>query len=166
MDDGITLRPIRPDDEAFLYRVYASTRQDELAPLGWSEEQKGAFLRMQFDAQHRYYQAQYPDAAFQVIQRGESPIGRLYVRRCPDEVSVIDIALLPEYRRAGVGSALLREILSEAAGARLPVRIYVERYNPALSLYRRLGFTEVGDTGVYLLMECPPAVAGAPANPG
>ena len=47
----ITLRCIAPEDEPFLYRVYAGTREEELAPLGWDEAQKNEFLRMQFSAQ-------------------------------------------------------------------------------------------------------------------
>ena len=36
---GVALRPVRPDDGPFLRRVYASTRLEELAPLGWSAAQ-------------------------------------------------------------------------------------------------------------------------------
>jgi ribosomal protein S18 acetylase RimI-like enzyme len=161
MTTSLTLRPIRPDDEAFLYQVYASTRAEELAPLSWDENQKAAFLRMQFDAQHRFYQAQFPEAAFAVILRDGRPAGRLYVERRPDEIRIIDIALLPEHRRAGLGSTLLKDLLAEADRAGQPIRIHVERFNPALRLYHRLGFTQVGDTGVYFLLERRPGVTGS-----
>ena len=157
MNHAITFRRIGPDDEPFLYRVYASTRTEELAPLDWGAAQKEAFLRMQFNAQHRYYQEQYPDASFQIILADNRPVGRLYVQRFPEELHVIDVALLPEYRRAGIGSALLNDLLAEADQAGLPVRIYVERFNPALHLYHRLGFTVIGDTGVYFHMGRAPA---------
>ena len=156
MLDSITLRPIRPDDEAFLYRVYASTRQEELAPLPWTDAQKTAFLRMQFAAQHKYYLESFSDAQFQIILHNDEPVGRLYVHRREDELRIVDIALLPEHRRAGIGAALLHELLAEADRTRKPVRIHVERFNPALRLYERLGFTRVGDTGVYFLMERSP----------
>jgi hypothetical protein len=51
---SVTLRLVEPDDGEFLYRVYASTRQEELSQTDWDEARKGAFLRMQFDAQARY----------------------------------------------------------------------------------------------------------------
>ena len=153
----VTLRPIRPDDEAFLFRVYASTREEELAPLQWSEEQKRAFLQMQFRAQHQHYQTYFPAARFDVVVWRDQPIGRLYVDRREDEIRIIDIALLPEFRRQGFGSRMLREILDEATQPPKPVRIHVERFNPALKLYERLGFTRTGDTGVYYLMEWKPA---------
>jgi ribosomal protein S18 acetylase RimI-like enzyme len=150
---AIALRPIHPEDEPFLRRVYASTRLEELAPLGWSAEQHAAFLNQQFDAQHHHYHTYYVDAAFQVIMLGDRPIGRLYVARWPDQILLIDIALLPEYRNAGIGSRLLRDLLDEAARTARPVRIHVEKFNPALRLYERLGFSIVEDHGVHWSME-------------
>src|SRR5436309_4435880 len=100
----LALRPIRPEDGSFLYAVYASTRLEELAPLGWSAEQQAAFLTQQFNAQHQYYQANFSDAKFQVILLAGQQVGRLYVARQPDQILLIDIALLPEYRNAGIGS--------------------------------------------------------------
>lgn len=149
----ITLRPIAPGDLPFLYRVYASTRQQELAVVDWDDAQKDAFLRMQFDAQHTYYQQHFTSANFDLILLDGQPIGRLYLDRRADEIRIVDIALLPEYRGRGIGSALMQEILDRAAQAGLPVRIHVERFNPALHLYHRLGFAQIGDQGVYLLLE-------------
>jgi ribosomal protein S18 acetylase RimI-like enzyme len=149
----ITLRPIQPEDQAFLSRVYASTRMDELAPLGWELAQVEAFLHLQCTAQHTYYQQQCPEAAFDRILLHDQPIGRLYVARGEDELRMVDMALLPEHRHQGIGSALLEGILAEAAAACKPVRIHVEKCNPALRLYQRLGFHQLHDTGVYFLME-------------
>lgn len=155
--EGITLRPITSEDMDFLYQVYASTRADELAIVDWSQEQKDAFLQMQFDAQHRYYQEYYANASFDVILRDSQPIGRLYLDRREDEVRIVDIAILPEHRNAGVGTALLRDIMSEAASMGKVVTIHVEKFNPALRLYRRLGFRQKGDSGMYFLLEWSPA---------
>jgi ribosomal protein S18 acetylase RimI-like enzyme len=151
----IQLRSIAPDDRDFLYRVYASTRYEELAPLNWDAATVDGFLTMQFNAQHLDYQGNYPNASFDLILQDDVPIGRLYVDRRPDELHIIDIALLPEYRNQGVGSAFLNQLIAEAEVSNLPVRIYVERFNPALRLYTRLGFQPIGDTGVYFLMERP-----------
>ena len=140
-------------DEEFLYGVYASTRQEELAQTGWGEAQKEAFLRQQFEAQSRYYREHYSEASFDVILSGGRPIGRLYVARWPEEIRIVDIALLPEYRGAGVGTALLGNLISESEASAKPLSIHVERYNRALRLYWRLGFREVEDKGVYLLMQ-------------
>jgi ribosomal protein S18 acetylase RimI-like enzyme len=155
----VALRPIAPEDEELLCRVYASTRAEELAPLAWTEEEKAAFLRMQFAAQHRYYQENYASSRFDLVLVDGRPAGRLYVASWPGEVRVVDIALLPEFRRRGVGTALLRALLDEGAERGVPVRIHVERQNPALALYERLGFRLLEDRGVYLFLEWR---AGAP----
>jgi ribosomal protein S18 acetylase RimI-like enzyme len=159
-DPLLSLRPIAPDDEELLFRVYASTRAEELAAVAWTDEQKAAFLRMQFAAQHRYYHENYTASCFDVVLVDGRPAGRLYVARWTEEMRIVDIALLPEFRRRGVGSALLARLREEAEEKRLPLRIHVERMNPALGLYERLGFRVIEDRGVYLFMEWR---AGAPA---
>jgi ribosomal protein S18 acetylase RimI-like enzyme len=149
----ISLRPITREDDAFLARVYASSRAEELAITDWSEEQKGDFCRRQFDAQSAYYAANYQDASFQIIERDGMPIGRLYVARWEKEIRIVDITLLPEFRGSGIGTKLLRDLQEEARTAGKSLTIHVERFNRALTLYQRLGFRQVEDKGVYLLME-------------
>lgn len=155
---GLALRPIQAADAPLLYRIYASTRAAELAPLGWTVEQQTAFLQMQFQAQHTYYQQQFPTASYEVIEQAGTPIGRLYLERRPAEVAILDIALLPNSQRRGLGALLLRQIQQAAAALALPVMIYVEHVNPALRLYQRLGFQPVEDQGVYLLMKWTPEI--------
>jgi ribosomal protein S18 acetylase RimI-like enzyme len=150
------LRPIRAEDEPFLFEVYASTRLDELAMLGWSGAQREAFLRMQFRAQHGSYLSQFPTADFHIILWQERPIGRLYIERRSDEIRGIDIALLPEYRQAGIGTAILRGLLAQAARDGKPFRIHVAKFNRAQHLYKRLGFATLADDGMYLFMEWRP----------
>ncbi|PYI94237.1 MAG: GNAT family N-acetyltransferase [Verrucomicrobia bacterium] len=149
----ISLRPITPEDTAFLARVYASSRAEELAPTGWSDEQKEIFCRKQFDAQTAYYSVNYPGASFQVIERDGVPIGRLYVVRWEKEIRIVDITVLPEFRGGGIGTELLRDLRDEARSAGKSLTIHVERFNRALQLYQRLGFKQIEDKGVYLLME-------------
>ncbi len=153
-----SLRPIAPTDRELLYRVYASTRAEELAAVDWSAAQREAFLRQQFEAQHAWYQQNYAGGAFDVVlDAAGRPAGRLYVARWPREIRLIDVALLPEFRRQGLGGAILRDLLAEAGRAGKPVTIHVERLNPALRLYERLGFRLKEDKGVYLFLEWLPA---------
>jgi ribosomal protein S18 acetylase RimI-like enzyme len=149
----VTLRPVTPEDVSFLAGVYASTRWDELAPTGWSDEEKAVFCRRQFDAQSAHYRENYPDASFQVIERDGVSIGRLYVAPWEKEIRIVDISLLPEHRGSGIGTKLLHDLQDEARAAGKSLTIHVERFNPALQLYQRLGFQQIEDKGVYLLME-------------
>ncbi|MCP4362650.1 MAG: GNAT family N-acetyltransferase [Chloroflexi bacterium] len=156
-DNILQLRPINDDDLSFLCRLYHTTRQKEMEQATWwTPEQKGAFLDQQFNAQHVYYMAEFPEAAFDIILRCDEPIGRLYIDRRADEIRIIDIALLPKYRNQGIGSRYMQTILAEGEQTDLPVRIHVAQHNPALRLYARLGFHKIGDTGVYFLMEWVP----------
>lgn len=155
----ITLRPSTEADLPLLKRIYTGTRQEELASVPWTDEEKEAFLTMQFNAQHVYYQNNYAGAAFDIVECEGLPVGRLYLHQSPEEVRIIDIAILPEHRGQGFGTALLNEVISDAATVSKPVTIHVEKYNPALRLYQRLGFIEIGGNDIYLLMERQPQTA-------
>ena len=171
---GLRLRPITDADLPFLAELYASTRRAEVAQTPWSEEEKEQFLRWQFESQHHHYQTYYPDCEFLVVEREaetgpEAPdapeaIGRLYVDRWQEEIRLVDVALLPEHRGSGLGTALLRELLAEGEARGLPVSIHVESNNPALRLYRRLGFQHVDSNGVYFLMRWEPGEGGRPGD--
>jgi ribosomal protein S18 acetylase RimI-like enzyme len=156
MKPSIRFRSITSDDENFLYRLYASTRQEELAQTSWTEAEKEIFLKQQFSAQHQFYMKQFKRAKFDVVLKNNKPVGRLYVDRREDEIRLIDIALIPEFRNMGIGTSLLNDLLDEARKVNKPLRIHVEKYNPALQLYQRLNFKEIKDTGVYYLMEWTP----------
>jgi ribosomal protein S18 acetylase RimI-like enzyme len=153
---GLSFRAITDADSDFLCRLYGTTREAELAMLPWTEEQKSEFIAMQFNAQHTFYMEQFGNAEFNIIKKNNTEIGRLYLDRRDEEFRIIDIALLPAYQKMGLGRALLQDVLEEAAESALPVTIHVEKNNPALSLYERLGFTVVEDQGVYNLMRWRP----------
>lgn len=158
MTKTVVLRPIRPEDRDLLCRIYCSTRTEELAPVPWTDEQKNAFIRQQFDAQTAYWDEQYPEAERSIVEVDGAPAGRLYVQRWPKEVRLVDIALLPDFRGRGVGTELIQRLFSEASERNVPVTIHVEIFNPARALYERLGFVSKGERGLYVLMEWRPAV--------
>jgi len=149
----VRFRPVEPGDREFLRNLYATTREAEMTLVPWTDEEKTSFVRMQFKAQDKYYREQFRDAEFSIMELAGRPIGRLYVDRREDEIRIIDIALLPEHRGKGIGSRVMESLLDEAGKAGKPVRIHVEKNNPALRLYRRLGFGKIEDQGVYDLME-------------
>jgi GNAT superfamily N-acetyltransferase len=154
---AVALRPASRDDYEFLERLYASARAAEVAAIPWSAERKRTFLAQQFAAQSADYARNYSDASFDVVLVDGEPAGRLIVARREAEFKLIDIALLPEHRSQGIGTRLLAPLLDEAVQRGVKVEIHVERYNRALTLYRRLGFEPVEEDVVYLRMERPPA---------
>jgi ribosomal protein S18 acetylase RimI-like enzyme len=154
---AVDTRPVAPSDDEFLLDVYASTRADELAPVPWTDEQKRAFLKMQLDAQRGEYEKRFPDADYRVILVGGRAAGRLWVARTPQQIRLLDIALLPEFRGRGVGTLLVRGLMDEAERAGLPLRHMVFQLNEgAMRFYERLGFTRLELHGAYLEMERKP----------
>lgn len=164
---SLSLRPIEPEDMPFLLRLYRSTREEELAMVvDWTDEQKDWFILMQFNAQHTWYQEHYVGASFDVILMDGVPAGRLYVHRREKEIRLVDISFLPEFRNRGLGTSLLRDLLAESEAVGKPLTIHVEKYNPAMRLYQRLGFHRIDETGPYDLMEWRPASAPSPEPAG
>jgi ribosomal protein S18 acetylase RimI-like enzyme len=158
---GYALRAETDDDLPFLMRLFASTREQELAPMPWSAEQKRAFLAGQFNIQRHHYRTYIADADYQVLEHNGAGAGRLYLDIRQTHLHIVDIALMPAWRGKGLGTAILTA-LQEAGRARgIAIGIFVEKFNPALRLYRRLGFTEIADHDVYLEMEWSP---NAPAQ--
>jgi GNAT superfamily N-acetyltransferase len=151
----LNLRPARPDDEPFLLEVYTSTRIDELAALGWNDDQKQAFIKMQFLARERTY----PRVDDRIILLDGRAVGRMLVDRNEAEILLRDIALLAEYRNTGIGSRLINDLMQEAAAAGKPIKLHVVSSSPAVRLYERLGFRRSGDESevAYLEMKWVPA---------
>jgi GNAT superfamily N-acetyltransferase len=152
---GIACRPATDADLPVLAETYFSTRAEEVAQTGWPVEAQHRFLLQQFEAQHRHYRDHYPKAEWLVIERGGAALGRLYIEEWERELRVIDIALLPAARGGGIGGALLEDLIDDAAATGKAVSIHVERMNPAMRLYLRLGFAKVDEHGIYDLMERP-----------
>lgn len=150
--DDIALRTATDADMDFLRDVFSSTRMPEFTSAGMSVEQAEALLVSQFSIQHAYYRQHYPHGRFDIIMQGSSNVGRMYHDWHGDTVQLIDIALLPAYRGAGIGTRLMRAIVAEAARKRMPMQLYVEFQNPVRKLYRTLGFVPAGENGVYELM--------------
>jgi len=154
---ALALRPVMPEDERLRLEIYASTRADELAQIPWDEAQREAFLKMQLTARDRSYRMYYTGLEDHIILFNDHPVGRLLVVRGDEEFRLADIALLPEYRRAGIGTALVKELMEEAGRGNKPLRLQVERSNPqARGLYERLGFATIGENDTHFQMEYRP----------
>ena len=157
-DPRVTFRPIAPDDMDFLLRVYGSTREEEMAMVvDWTAEQKDAFVRSQFEAQHGWYQDHY---------RGRSSTSSWSTAFRPAGSTSIGGSARsgwstspssPSSARGGIGTSLLRDLLAEGEAAGKPVTIHVEVFNPAMRLYERLGFLPIEERGPYRLMEWKPS---------
>jgi len=148
----IELKSITKEDEAFLYEIYASTRNQEVDSWGWSAEQKGLFLEMQWRAQQASYNQQFPGASHSIIAVGEQYVGRLLADELSDYHHLIDISILPSYQGKGIGTFLITQLLQKAREGNKPVILQVFHTNPARNLYERLGFQVASSDEIYLKM--------------
>jgi GNAT superfamily N-acetyltransferase len=154
-NDSLSLREATPEDEPFLLEVYASTRLDELEGFGWSDEQKHAFIKMQFLARERCY----PRVDNRIILFNGRPVGRLQVERSDTSILLRDIEILTEFRNMRIGSRLIKDLMNEAASAGKPIELHVMALSPAVRLYERLGFVKTGGDATYLEMKWVPATS-------
>ena len=155
--DNISLRPESDEDQQFMRALYASTRLTELELVPWNEHQKQAFVKMQFDARQQQYRDAYRGAVSSIILQESAPIGAMLVDERERETVLVDIALLPEHRNAGLGTQLVRALMDEAAGSGKVVRLHVLGTSAAVRFYERLGFSKTSDDGTYLEMTWRPA---------
>ena len=126
--------------------------------MPWDDNQKETFIAMQFNAQKQQYAMSYPQVDHNIILFRGAPIGRMMVARNDATISLVDIALLPKYRNAGIGTGLIQDLLKEAEIVGKPVRLKVFASSAAIRLYERLGFSRVGLATAYLEMMWVPPV--------
>jgi GNAT superfamily N-acetyltransferase len=153
---SISFRSVSQADGEFLLKLYKSSRGDDLRGLGWSEDRISEFLEMQYEAQQRLYQNDYQNATDEIVLLDGKPAGHLSIERREDEIRCVDIALLPENRRTGIGALLIRRLQNEARGVSKPLRLRLIRFNRAVTLLERLGFVRTSETGTHFQMEWVP----------
>jgi GNAT superfamily N-acetyltransferase len=145
----LTTRPAQPADEAFLHRLYASTRDDLRQLVALDPAAVDALIAMQWQAQGAGYRAAYPHAQYLVVERDGVPVGRLVVDEAARATRLVDITLLPEARGQGFGTMLLRRLQAAAAVRNVPLALSVVRTNVrAHKLYVACGFEAVLEDAV------------------
>lgn len=136
------LRPATAGDFAFLHALHVATLKEYVAQTwGWDDAAQAARFRGGFR----------PEAS-QIIVVGEREVGVLAVERRPDMIVIANIAIVPEQQGCGLGTAIIGDLLAEAARAGVPTRLRVLRVNPARRLYERLGFALEGETPTHYLL--------------
>jgi ribosomal protein S18 acetylase RimI-like enzyme len=144
----IHLRPERAEDEALLFVLFCASREAEFAAL--PQPQRESLLHFQYQAQSRDYAARFPRSEHFIVEFCGQAAGRLLLNRETNELRVVDIAVVPDMRGQGIASAVLKSLISEAQATGMALRLSVWHANPALALYRRLGFCETARSATHL----------------
>jgi ribosomal protein S18 acetylase RimI-like enzyme len=151
-----TLRPEIEADAPFRLALFRASRGPGWDQVPLSAEMLTRIMEQQFYAQTQGYRAAYPRARLEIITVDATPVGRLATDRATDALHLIDIAVVPERRGQGIGGAILRALMDEAAAAGTPVTLQVDRDNLAAQrLYQRLGFVATAQNDTRLTLRWP-----------
>ena len=149
------LRPETEADAAFRFALFCASRppEEDFSPLG--PELAQHLLRQQFRAQSQSYRKDFPQARFDVIELDGAPVGYVIVDTSEREMRIVELAIVPELRSAGIGEAMIKPVIAEAQGRKLPLRASVLSGNQgSLRFCRRLGFAPIGEpTAFYTELE-------------
>jgi ribosomal protein S18 acetylase RimI-like enzyme len=147
---NLSLRFADSGDEIFLQELFYDVRSIEFVQMGFPEDQLKPLLAMQYNAQKQSYSAQFPDSVNSIIEFAGERIGRLLVDRKNDQIFLVDIAILHNFRNRGFGNYLIDGLKRESESIGLSV--YKSNFG-AIKLYKKHGFLVTNDDGMYLEME-------------
>ncbi len=150
---GFELRPAIAEDEPFLYDLVTGAMAERLAASAWKPAMRETLLRMQYEAARRGYAERFPDAEHSIIVVEGQPAGHTIIARSDEELRIVDIIVAHQFRGNGLGTAVLKTYLDEAERSGRRARLQVAITNPAIRLYQRLGFEQVGGDEVNLELE-------------
>lgn len=153
MNSLYSTRPVTDDDREVLLEIYKASREIELSMTNWAPELRRRFCEIQLDAQTAHYKELYPDASHQIILVDEIPAGRTYVHRGDDQIAILDLAILAEFRGRGIGTSVIKRLQAEAEASSRFLRVYLEDFNPAQKLFITLGFRPVEDEQINIRYE-------------
>jgi GNAT superfamily N-acetyltransferase len=95
--------------------------------------------------------ASLPDARVVLVDAHSA--GVMIAKRHPTHIQLEQLYLLPSYQAKGIGTLLMRNLLSEAKASSTPVRLRVLRVNPARRFYEKFGFSVALETPERFHME-------------
>lgn len=141
------LRSASESDREFLFELHCRTMREVIEKTwGWDEE----WQRTDFERRFR-------QCVVSVIEHEGRPIGGLMLEPRPDSIDIREIQVLPEWQGRGIGTAVVRQIITQAASRGAAVTLSVVPANSrAKQLYDRLGFEVTGFESPFFRMKFGP----------
>ena len=141
--EGLSIRKARASDSEFIFTVKKAAYRYVEQVWGWDD-----------NYQRERHNKEFTSHDFHIIQFHETDVGFFITSSTPDMLKVDQIYILPQYQGRGIGSACLTRIVDDANLEQRSVVLQVLKVNTrGIALYKRLGFTIVGEDSIYLQME-------------
>ncbi|MFN6537498.1 hypothetical protein FACHB389_13480 [Nostoc calcicola FACHB-389] len=140
----INLRSIKEVDFDFIYNVTKAAMQSyvELTWGSWVDNEQRVWIYASIDlSTHR------------IIQFEGKDVGCLAIEYYPSHIQLTKLYLLPNFQRYGIGTFILRQLITEAKEKEKPLQLRVLAVNPARKLYEREGFIIQAQTNERIYMK-------------
>ena len=128
--EALTLRPAQPADFPFCQRTYFEPMRETIEKLGLDQAYHLANLANRWLVEQVRV----------VMIRGKA-VGWLQTALTDDALFLSQLFVDTSFQRQGIGTHLVQILIEEAARDDKAVTLGVVKTNPALRLYRRLGFS-------------------------
>jgi RimJ/RimL family protein N-acetyltransferase len=136
----VATRPVTSEDASLLYEVFVTGEAAAWTAM-LPNVDNGPVLQRMFAGRQAEYSSQFPEAQHHVIVIDGEPAGQVRWAERDADVQIVDIGLLPSYRRRGAAAAVYTRLIEHARRVRKPVRSTVTKLNePSVALHHRLGF--------------------------
>ncbi len=138
--ETIELQKATEADKPYLYALRRQTMIDHL-------EQAGIFL----SEDEHWQRIEHEFDGFRLLFfRGER-IGTIKYRENDESIEIIQLQIEPEHQGRGLGSAVVEQLIEDSRGKALCLSVL--KKNPAMGLYRRLGFSITSEDEHEYLMQ-------------
>ena len=139
------LRPYTKSDLDFVYQTKKEAYQHYVEKFWgtWNEEKQRSFFTD--------FIKKVQNSLLIIEHKGEA-IGLYHGNLMDhDTYEIGNIIVIPSYQGKGIGSDILMKIIQK--NPKLKIHLQVFKDNPAINLYKRLGFVIVDETRTHLIME-------------
>lgn len=128
------LRPATHGDIDFLLELRLATMDVHLREMGvfFSRERHRERVLLEFEHAR-------------VIMVGDEAVGMVKALQKDDALHVQQLQVLPEWQGRGIGGQVVDHLIAQAEAEGRPLTLTVLKRNPALRLYLRNGFEQVGE---------------------
>ncbi|GAB3798563.1 hypothetical protein GCM10028798_11000 [Humibacter antri] len=154
-------RPTIATDGPALFKLFEQVHTTEIATLAVDAATRAAFASMQYVEQRVRTSAEFPDAVDVAIENGDRLCGRMMSVMRDGGLQLIQLGVLVEHRRQGIGTQAMRRLARIAEEHGCPIWLRADAASAGCrDFLERVGFSVTGHGG-RLLVEPARATAAA-----